>query len=279
MDVKKLIIGFFQIIIFILIWLYLMFWIVGYSVVEKGIPIYGYSRDILIGGIVSILVSGLLIKSIKTQYLLHTFLSIFFICIGTILFFDWKIIVDLIFTENGEFNFSFLIVIYCSIMIAPGLVSLLMEYTSPIGNVDNTYKGDIKNGQANGLGKMYQNGRTVFTSEGDLIYEGEWKDGKKHGKGKKFYDGDLIYEGEWNEGCYHGKGKEFSDGDLIYEGEWKYSEEHGKGIKYFKVVGKNLAKYEGEFEESDFNGKGCLTLLDGTVYKGLWENNKFLGNE
>ena len=37
-------------------------------------------------------------------------------------------------------------------------------------------------------------------------YEGEWAEGKMHGKGKETYaDGDS-YEGEWAEGNMHGKG-------------------------------------------------------------------------
>jgi hypothetical protein len=40
----------------------------------------------------------------------------------------------------------------------------------------------------------------------DATHEGEWKDGKKHGKGVcKYSDGDE-YEGEWKEGKKHGKG-------------------------------------------------------------------------
>ena len=39
-----------------------------------------------------------------------------------------------------------------------------------------------------------------------LFYEGEWKDGKKHGYGLyKYYDG-TIYEGEWKDGKKHGEG-------------------------------------------------------------------------
>jgi len=40
------------------------------------------------------------------------------------------------------------------------------------------------------------------------FYEGEWKNGKKEGKGiKSFVDRGEIYEGYFLEGDYHGKGK------------------------------------------------------------------------
>jgi antitoxin component YwqK of YwqJK toxin-antitoxin module len=30
-----------------------------------------------------------------------------------------------------------------------------------------------------------------------VAYEGEWKNGEWHGKGKLYYNGNVEYEGEW----------------------------------------------------------------------------------
>ena len=78
----------------------------------------------------------------------------------------------------------------------------------------------------------------IFYNDGK-IYEGEFKDGKKHGQGKKsdllnnlliltlfntligkfFCNNGDKYEGEWEEGWINGKGKKFdSKGKLIEEG-------------------------------------------------------------
>ena len=32
------------------------------------------------------------------------------------------------------------------------------------------------------------------------VYDGQWKEGEKHGKGKMEYDDGDIYDGEWKEG-------------------------------------------------------------------------------
>lgn len=37
-------------------------------------------------------------------------------------------------------------------------------------------------------------------------YEGEWKDGRMHGKGAYHYSNGDKYEGEWKEDKRHGKG-------------------------------------------------------------------------
>ena len=39
------------------------------------------------------------------------------------------------------------------------------------------------------------------------VYEGNWKDGKKNGKGKYTYTDGTVYEGDWKDGSKNGKGK------------------------------------------------------------------------
>ena len=42
----------------------------------------------------------------------------------------------------------------------------------------------------------------------------------------------MIFEGEYKNGKRNGKGKEYStDGDLIFEGEYKNGKRNGKGIE------------------------------------------------
>ena len=54
-----------------------------------------------------------------------------------------------------------------------------------------------------------------------LIYEGEYLNGKRNGKGKEYrIDHVLIFEGEYLNGKRNGKGKEYYYGDLIFEGEY-----------------------------------------------------------
>ena len=59
----------------------------------------------------------------------------------------------------------------------------------------------------------------IFSS-GDK-YEGEFKEGKKHGFGTYTFHEGSKYEGEYKDGEYHGQGTfTFTDGSK-YEGEWK----------------------------------------------------------
>ena len=83
------------------------------------------------------------------------------------------------------------------------------------------YVGQAEGGIPNGWGNaQYLDGK---------LYDGEWKDGKFHGRGKEFYpDGTLEFEGEFKEGLRDGYGKAYlHDGKLIYEGKWKNGEQEG----------------------------------------------------
>ena len=74
---------------------------------------------------------------------------------------------------------------------------------------NNNIAYSLKDGK--GLIKEYD----IFDN---LIYEGEYLNEKRHGKGKEYYIGKLIFEGEYLNGERHGKGKEYnSDGKLIEE--------------------------------------------------------------
>ena len=71
----------------------------------------------------------------------------------------------------------------------------------------------------------------VTSPNGDMLYEGEWKDDKKHGQGKVTYSDGAVYEGEWKDGERHGQGKVTYSGGKgkVYEGEWKHDKKHGQG--------------------------------------------------
>ena len=55
-----------------------------------------------------------------------------------------------------------------------------------------------------------------------LIFEGEYLNGKRNGKGKEYYrNGKLLFEGEYLNGKRNGKGKEYYDsGKVVFEGEY-----------------------------------------------------------
>ena len=157
-------------------------------------------------------------------------------------------------------------------------------------NIDVDYyrkvSGKLKVGGINGEGKQYKLDSDI------LLFEGEYKNGKKNGKGKEYYEnGHLKFEGEYLKGkkIYgkgfnekgdiilniekNGKGKEYySNGAIQFEGEyfngrkWNgqgYNDEgslefkikYGKGnIKEYNYIGK--LEYEGEYLNGKRHGKG-----------------------
>ena len=67
---------------------------------------------------------------------------------------------------------------------------------------------------------------------GQLIYDGEYKNDERNGKGKEYYKGKIIYDGEYENNERNGKGKEYNKkGDICFEGKYCYGKK-GKGIYY-----------------------------------------------
>ena len=56
-----------------------------------------------------------------------------------------------------------------------------------------------------------------FNNYGDLIFEGEYLNGEKNGKGKIFENDLLRFECNYLKGKRHGKAKEYEKGKLIFE--------------------------------------------------------------
>lgn len=56
-------------------------------------------------------------------------------------------------------------------------------------------------------------------AEGDR-YEGEWKDGYRHGKGIHFFQNGDRYVGEWATGVPSGSGSYSTTTGIVYGGNW-----------------------------------------------------------
>ena len=152
-------------------------------------------------------------------------------------------------------------------------------------NPDNYYRdyflmfeGEFKNGKM-WSGKRYTSDKQIvyelkdgkgYIEEYDddgILYEGEFSNGEKNGKGMEYYyDGSLQFEGIFLNGKKNGKGKKYENGKLIFEGEYLDGEEwngykaiynddkllfEGELISHFKRKGKEYSKgklvFEGEF--------------------------------
>ena len=60
-------------------------------------------------------------------------------------------------------------------------------------------------------------------------YEGQWANGKKHGRGK-FTDRNAVIEGNWVNGKMHGDGGTMTQGldGATYKGQWRNGALHGR---------------------------------------------------
>ena len=129
-------------------------------------------------------------------------------------------------------------------------------------------------------------------NDDDLIFEGEYLNKKRNGKGKEYYyNGKLIFKGEYLNGKkWNGKGfdvnnnlvyilkegkgyiKEYSYyGQLLFEGEYLNGERNGKGKEYYE---NGNIKYEGEYLNDEANGKGKEYYNNGLLlFEGEFKND------
>ena len=80
------------------------------------------------------------------------------------------------------------------------------------------------------------------------------------------YSDGAFYEGEWKQGCRHGNGKYTKANNDVYHGEWVNDAVEGKGT--LRTV--NGEVYIGLWRDSKRNGRGRCEYKDGSFYDGEW---------
>lgn len=85
------------------------------------------------------------------------------------------------------------------------------------------------------------------------IYEGEWENDKKNGKGRlEHINEGIVYIGEFIEDKKTGKGRLYSKKkDEIYEGEWANDKKNGEGT----TIMRNGEVTSGDFRNDMMEGK------------------------
>ena len=121
----------------------------------------------------------------------------------------------------------------------------------------NRYEGQYLNGKRHGKGSYY-------FANGDK-YIGDWVEDKKHGLGASSLAVGR-YEGEFVDDKMHGKGVfYFADGSS-YQGEWIDNKQDGNGI----FIWTNGDRYEGGFKRGQLHGKGSYYFGNGNRFTGEW---------
>lgn len=128
------------------------------------------------------------------------------------------------------------------------------------------YEGDFLDGIREGRG-------TYRYDKAGHKYEGEWKENVKQGIGKMLYNGVGEYHGYWENGRRHGEGVfTYKNGD-VYSGWWRYGQRSGYGTYVFKETG---MKMTGDWENGQIT-TGQWIYPNGLYFQGSFANNKPVG--
>ena len=127
------------------------------------------------------------------------------------------------------------------------------------------YQGEFKNGLKHGQGVVtYKNGQ---------IHKGEYKNDQPNGRGVQLFPNGAKFEGEFQNGKYNGKGIFTYENGNKYVGEFKNNRRHGQGIYTIK----NGGEYIGEYKNGQRNGMGVSIFPNGSKYEGEFVNGKYNG--
>ena len=109
------------------------------------------------------------------------------------------------------------------------------------------------------------------------VYEGEWRNSKKHGNGTENYSNGDFYVGHFREGDYDGTGKYIWQNGSSYHGTFKEGKKSGNGKWIVKDTAPGLTAdeqqkrssvYDGAFEDDAKQGFGTMTWSTGGRYDG-----------
>lgn len=110
---------------------------------------------------------------------------------------------------------------------------------------------------------------TITSQEGAVLFQGEFKNGKRDGLGRQLFDNGDFYDGGWCEGRLHERGiYYFMNGDKLY-GMWDRGAYHGVGIFHHadgsisrRVYNHGLLMTSQDYEEGSARFGKALTRED-----------------
>jgi hypothetical protein len=157
-----------------------------------------------------------------------------------------------------------------------------LVYLLSLTTISAQDKGCVEGNCENGWGvNNYYIGQTYQGR-----YEGNFLDGKRHGKGKFLYANGTIYDGNWKAGKPSGLGARISKDGTVESGTWA----EGRLVKVQKArvkldclvgdceTGYGKSKdatgnvYTGNFEKGQYSGYGEMRYKNGDRYQGHWKS-------
>jgi hypothetical protein len=152
-----------------------------------------------------------------------------------------------------------------SLMIRP---YIFQHFAGEVGSkqiAGGIYEGEFKDKKRHGVGIYYW--QTENPNSFQVRYCGDWVQGKRTGFGYCDWKSGSVYIGQFKNDQICGKGKFiWSNGD-VYEGDF---DENGNKSGYGEFRWKSGNKYEGGWELSKRSGHGKFTWYNGDVYEGEW---------
>lgn len=162
--------------------------------------------------------------------------------------------------------------------------------------------GEFKEGRPNGQGEMYYKHSLPSTQSGVEFeqghYKGEFRLGKRHGKGTMVWSDGSVFDGDWlnDERAY---GKMIMRGGWVYEGAFKDDKFHGDNEKLMTpdmliyqgrfekgrtcnvgmILYENGDVYYGQLRQTERHGYGKLIQYNGGFKEGCWEQDKLSGKQ
>ena len=162
----------------------------------------------------------------------------------------------------------FLDVIYMAFKYFNHFICLIFLFSFPGCKSSQVSKLDFSDGSYEG--KVNRSGHKdvygIYRWIDGSIYEGEYQDDLRHGKGRFLWSNGESYEGDYLKDERTGKGVyNWPDGSS-YDGAYLAGKRHGLGI--YKSADGTI--YEGEWFDDLQHGHGTLIKPDRTMIKGIW---------
>jgi len=100
-------------------------------------------------------------------------------------------------------------------------------------------------------------------------YDGEWKDGKRNGKGEMVWKNGARYNGDWSNGKRDGYGEHIFPNGEKYVGNWKNGRREGRTIRALCIS---------FLSDIGIVGTGIRVFSNGDQFEGTWKNDKKEGS-
>ncbi|WP_448517842.1 hypothetical protein [Rhodoflexus sp.] len=97
-------------------------------------------------------------------------------------------------------------------------------------------------------------------------YSGNFRAGKRHGRGTFTWPDGSTYVGMWRNGLMEGRGTYTGKDGTTYTGDWLQGKRNGFGTYTWP----NGDRYVGRFINDKRDGEGKLTTADGGSHEGKW---------